>query len=62
MVVTHGFAHTFVIGRWLELPLEAMGRATFAARSGCITELVEDDRFGNRTLQSLAAVDHLGDA
>ena len=46
----------------LELPLEAMGRATFAAHSGCITELAEDDRFGNRTLQSLAAVDHLGDA
>lgn len=62
VVVTHGFAHTFVIGRWLELPLEAMGRATFAARSGCITELTEDDRFGNRTLRSLAAVDHLGDA
>lgn len=61
VVVTHGFAHTFVIGRWLELPLEAMGRATFAATSGCITELVEDDVFGNRTLRSLAAVDHLGD-
>lgn len=62
VVVTHGFAHTFVVGRWLELPLEAMGRATFAAHSGCITELAEDDRFGNRTLRSLAAVDHLGDA
>lgn len=62
VVVTHGFAYTFVIGRWLELPLEAMGRATFAAHSGCITELTEDDRFGNRTLRSLAAVDHLGDA
>lgn len=61
LVVTHRFAHTFVIGRWLELPLEAMGRATFAAHSGCITELTEDDRFGNRTLRSLAAVDHLGD-
>jgi probable phosphoglycerate mutase len=62
VVVTHGFAHTFVIGRWLELPLEAMGRATFAARSGCITELTEDDVFGNRTLHSLAAVGHLGDS
>ncbi|SDT04198.1 probable phosphoglycerate mutase [Brevibacterium siliguriense] len=62
VVVTHGFAHTFVIARWLELPLEAMGRATFAARSGCITELTEDDLFGNRTLHSLAAVDHLGDS
>lgn len=60
VAVTHGFAHTFVIARWLELPLEAMGRATFAAQSGCITELTEDDRFGNRTLSSLAAVDHLG--
>ena len=62
MVVTHGFAHTFVIGRWLEQPLEAMGRATFAAHSGCITELAEDDRCGNRTLLALAAVDHLGEA
>lgn len=61
VVVTHGFAHSFVVGRWLELPLEAMGRATFAAASGCITELVEDDVFGNRTLRSLAAVDHLGE-
>ncbi len=62
VVVTHGFTHTFVIGRWLELPLEAMGRATFAAQPGCITELTEDDLFGNRTLRSLAAVDHLGDS
>lgn len=61
IVVTHGYAHSFVVARWLELPLEAMGRATFAASSGCITELVEDDVFSNRTLRSLAAVDHLGD-
>lgn len=61
VVVTHGFAHTFVVARWLELPLEATGRATFAATSGCITELREDDTFRNCTLQSLAAVDHLGE-
>ncbi|MBM6591162.1 histidine phosphatase family protein [Brevibacterium sp. RIT 803] len=61
IVVTHGFAHTFVIARWLELPLESMGWATFAATSGCITELVEDDVFGNRTLRRLADVDHLGE-
>ncbi|MGC2940365.1 MULTISPECIES: histidine phosphatase family protein [unclassified Brevibacterium] len=62
VVVTHGFAHTFVIGRWLELPLEAMGWAAFAARSGCITELTEDAVFGNRTLRRLADVDHLGES
>ncbi|MGC3022865.1 MULTISPECIES: histidine phosphatase family protein [unclassified Brevibacterium] len=61
VVVTHGFSHTFVVGRWLQLPLEAMGRAAFAASPGCITELVEDDVFGNRTLRTLAAVDHLDD-
>ena len=61
IIVTHGFAHTFVIARWLELPLEGMGWATFAAASGCITELVEDDVFGNRTLRRLADVDHLGE-
>ena len=61
VIVTHGFAHTFVVGRWLELPLEAMGRATFAARPGGITELREDDAFRNRTVHSLAEVGHLGE-
>ncbi|WP_166970357.1 histidine phosphatase family protein [Brevibacterium atlanticum] len=61
VIVTHGFAHTFVIGRWLELPLDSMGWAAFAARSGCITELTEDAAFGNRTLRRLADVDHLGE-
>ncbi|PAK94023.1 histidine phosphatase family protein [Brevibacterium casei] len=59
VIVTHGFAHTFVVGRWLELPLEAMGRATFATRPGGITELREDDAFRNRTVHSLAEVGHL---
>ncbi|WP_181274688.1 histidine phosphatase family protein [Brevibacterium oceani] len=62
VVVTHGFAHTFVIGRWLEVPLDAMGWAAFAARSGCITELTEDAAFGNRTLRRLADVGHLGES
>lgn len=61
VLVTHGFAHTFVVGRWLDLPLEAMGRAMFAARPGCITELREDDAFRNRTLHRLAEVGHLGE-
>lgn len=59
VVVTHGYAHTFVVTTWLRLPVEAAGFATFATSPGAITHLVHDDRWRNRTLAALADTAHL---
>jgi broad specificity phosphatase PhoE len=59
VVVTHGYAHTFVVTTWLRLPVESTGFATFATSPGAITHLVHDDRRRNRTLAELAATSHL---
>ncbi|MER2083276.1 histidine phosphatase family protein [Rhodococcus sp. (in: high G+C Gram-positive bacteria)] len=59
IVVTHGFAHTFVISAWLQIPVEAAGFATFATTPGAITHLRHDDYWRNRTLAQLADTSHL---
>ncbi|MFD6177214.1 MULTISPECIES: histidine phosphatase family protein [unclassified Isoptericola] len=62
VVVTHGFAHTFVVTTWLRVPVEAAGFATFATSPGAITHLAHDDGWRNRTLVELAATSHLASA
>ncbi|MDV6276619.1 histidine phosphatase family protein [Rhodococcus erythropolis] len=59
IVVTHGFAHTFAISAWLQLPVEAAGFATFATTPGAITHLRHDGYWRNRTLAQLADTSHL---
>lgn len=59
VVVTHGFAATFVIAAWIGMPLDAAGSVSFAVSSGSITELREDDFFHNRALVRLGDVAHL---
>lgn len=59
IVVTHGFAHTFVVSAWLQIPVEAAGFATFATTPGAITHLRHDDYWRNRTLVQLADTTHL---
>ncbi|EEN87179.1 phosphoglycerate mutase family protein [Rhodococcus erythropolis SK121] len=59
IVVTHGFAHTFVVSAWLQIPVEAAGFATFATTPGAITHLRHDDYWRNRTLAQLADTAHL---
>ncbi|MEV7196480.1 histidine phosphatase family protein [Streptomyces sp. NPDC093510] len=60
VVVTHGFALTFVVTAWIRMPYASLGSVSFRAPSGSITELREDDFFHNRQVVSLGAVGHLG--
>ena len=63
IIVTHGFALTFVVAAWIEMPLDAAGSIAVTATSGGITHLCEDDRFHNRGIVSLndtAQLDHAG--
>jgi len=62
VVVTHGFAHTFVVTAWLRVPVESAAFATFATSPGAITHLTHDDGWGNRTLVDLGATSHLAAA
>jgi hypothetical protein len=50
---------TFVIARWIRLPLEAAGHVNFRSNSGGITHLQEDDFFGNRAVRFLNSTSHL---
>ncbi|WP_280217964.1 histidine phosphatase family protein [Nocardia neocaledoniensis] len=59
VVVTHGFALTFVITTWMRIPVDAAGFASFATTPGAITHLRLDDYWRNRTLVSLADTSHL---
>lgn len=59
VIVTHGFAMTYVITAWLEMPWSHASYASFAARPGGITTLVEDDFFHNRQVVTLADTSHL---
>ncbi|WP_324198254.1 histidine phosphatase family protein [Nocardia beijingensis] len=59
IVVTHGYALTFVISTWMMLPVEAVGFASFATSPGAITHLRHDDYWRNRSMVSLADTSHL---
>ena len=53
IIVTHGFALTFVILGWLKIPIENMGYANFRGNPGGVTLLVENDTFRNREVAFL---------
>lgn len=53
VIVTHGFALTFVVASWIKMPVESVGYVNFTAPSGSITVLREDDYFHNRVVASL---------
>ena len=59
VIVTHGFALTYVVGSWIRMPIESLGHVSFQAASGSITTLHEDDYFHNRQLLSLGDTRHL---
>jgi len=59
VVVTHGFALTFVVAAWIRMPLEEAGYVNFRSSSGGITQLVEDDYFHNRGVAVLNDTSHL---
>ncbi|THK33651.1 histidine phosphatase family protein [Ensifer sp. MPMI2T] len=59
VIVTHGFALTFVIAAWIKMPLDAAGYVSFPARSGSITHLRQDDFWKSRSVVTLANISHL---
>lgn len=59
VIVTHGFAVTFVLASWIRMPIESLGYVNFRATSGSITTLHEDDYFHNRQVISLSDTRHL---
>jgi probable phosphoglycerate mutase len=59
VIITHGFALTFVVAAWIGMPLESTGWVNFRSSPGGLTHLHEDDRFFNRAVLSLNDVAHL---
>ena len=59
VVVTHGFALTFVVMAWAKVPVDSTGWVNLRAGAASITHLVEDDVFRNRAVRSLGATSHL---
>lgn len=59
VIVTHGFALTFVIAAFTRLPVEGLGYLTFRSSPGGITTLREDDYFHNRQIVRLNDTSHL---
>ncbi|RZQ61240.1 histidine phosphatase family protein [Amycolatopsis suaedae] len=59
IVVTHGFALTYVVAHWIGMPVESTGVVAFPVASGSITVLRADDRFGGRALACLGETGHL---
>jgi probable phosphoglycerate mutase len=59
VVITHGFAATFVVAAWIGMPLEASGHVAFHVRSGSISVLREDAFFHNRSVVSVGETSHL---
>lgn len=59
VIVTHGFALSFVISAWLGMPIESLGRMRYCADSGSVTELDFDPDWGDRRLVTLNETSHL---
>ncbi|QAZ44107.1 histidine phosphatase family protein [Mesorhizobium sp. Pch-S] len=59
IIVTHGFALTFVVAAWIRMPIEACGHVSFRASPGSITHLQQDGYWRNRAVVSLADTTHL---
>ncbi len=59
VIVTHGFALTFVVMAWARVPVDAVGWVDLRSTSGGISHLTEDDFFQNRGVRSLDRTAHL---
>jgi len=62
IIVTHGFALTFVVAAWIKMPLDSASYFAVRPTSGGITHLFEDDVFYNRGIVSLNETSHLYEA
>lgn len=61
VIVSHGFASTFLIMAWMKIPAEHMDYCSLPSRPGSVTKLYEDDLFGSRSVNYLCSTAHLGD-
>lgn len=59
IIVSHGFALTFIIMAWMRVPIENMEYCNFSSSPGGITLLHEDDFFNNRGVRYVNRTDHL---
>ena len=59
VIVTHGFALTFVVAAWIGMPLESAGMIGLPVSSGSITTLRQEPPFHNRSIVTLNDVSHL---
>lgn len=59
VIVTHGFALTFVIAWWIGMPIECLGRVNFPVPSGSITHLAENTQWKSRGVIKLGDNSHL---
>lgn len=59
VIVSHGFASTFLIMAWMKIPPEHMDYCSLPARPGSVTKLHEDDLFGSRSVSYLCSTAHL---
>ncbi len=59
IVISHGFALTFIISWWIGLPKEKADYVNFASSPAGITFLSEDDWLHNRSVKYLNNIDHL---
>lgn len=59
ILVTHGFALTFVVSAWLGAPIESLGIAGYRADSGSVSTLEIDPKWGDRKLVSFNETTHL---
>jgi probable phosphoglycerate mutase len=60
VIVTHGFALTFVVAAWSRLPIDALGYMNLRCSAVSITTLRQDDYFHNRQVVRLDDLGHLG--
>jgi broad specificity phosphatase PhoE len=59
IIVTHGFTQSLVISAWMKVPIDACGFVSYAAPSGSITHLQQDDFFRHRAMVRFADTSHL---
>jgi probable phosphoglycerate mutase len=62
IIVTHGWALTFVIASWIKMPLDSVGYIHVKHSGGGISHLFEEDLFHSRGIQSLNDTSHLNRA
>ena len=59
IVVTHGFAFTFLVSAWVGVPIESVGSVRFVAEAGSISTLEFDPQWGEHRVVRLNELTHM---